>query len=180
MTESNAAKVQNKYWGWVEVEGPNLKYIQQLLESSEVDIIDSVFNTSFDADANDSSTLNKVVTANDKNTLIYVIQLMLTPFSLDRSLCNGKVGHFDISQYQAYSTAKLQPIFTGLYKQAVNVHWLLHAVNFFKFHLKSKGEGLLAHEYSHLERGDYPQFWSGHIKGGTQPLARHWKGAHSK
>ncbi|KAG4429859.1 hypothetical protein IFR05_014659 [Cadophora sp. M221] len=178
LLESKASTVKNPSHGYIKVEGKNLEFIQKLLEGSEVDIIDSVFNTSFDKDTNDSFSLNKVVTANDKNTLIYVIQLMLTPFSLNPDLCKSKVGHFDISQYQAYSTAKLQPVFTGLYKQVVNIRWLLHVVNFFKFHLKSKGEGLLVHEYKTLARDEFPQFWTGHIKGGTQPLARHWKGVH--
>ncbi|KAH9222638.1 hypothetical protein DL95DRAFT_505701, partial [Leptodontidium sp. 2 PMI_412] len=178
LLESKASTVQNPYYGYIDVEGKNLEFIRKLLSGSEVDIIDSVFNTSFDKDTNDSSGFNKVVTANDKNTLVYVIQLILTPFSLDPGLCNSKVGHFDISQYQAYSTAKLQPVFTGLYKQVVNIRWLLHVVNFFKFHLKSDGEGLLEHEYRILEHDEFPQFWTGHIKGGTQPLARHWKGVH--
>lgn len=142
--------------------------------------MDSIFNTSLDEDTNDSSSFNKIVTARHKNTLVYVVQLLLTPFSLTPGLCNHKVGHFDISQYFVYCTAKVQPIFTGLYKQELNIRWLLHAANFFKFHLKSQGEGLLAHEYQLLEKDEYPQFWEGHIKGGTQPLAQHWKGVHSK
>ncbi|KAH6719263.1 hypothetical protein BKA61DRAFT_543704 [Leptodontidium sp. MPI-SDFR-AT-0119] len=158
LLESKASTVQNPYYGYIDVEGKNLEFIRKLLSGSEVDIIDSVFNTSFDKDTNDSSSLNKVVTANDKNTLVYVIQLILTPFSLDPGLCNSK------------------PVFTGLYKQVVNIRWLLHVVNFFKFHLKSDGEGLLEHEYRILEHDEFPQFWTGHIKGGTQPLARHWKG----
>ncbi|CZT48204.1 uncharacterized protein RSE6_08870 [Rhynchosporium secalis] len=179
LLESNALEVPRYLYGRAEIKGLNLMYIREMLRTSEVDIIDSVFNTSFDKNGNDSSSIDKVVTANDKNTLIYVIQLILTPFSLDPNLCNGKVGHFDISQYQAYATAKVQPAFTGLFKQSVNIRWLLHIVNFFKFHLKSGGEGLLAHEYDRLEPDQFPQFWKGHIKGGTQPLARHWKGVHT-
>ncbi|KAH7383643.1 hypothetical protein BKA64DRAFT_760510 [Cadophora sp. MPI-SDFR-AT-0126] len=177
LLESNACQVKNPYYGYVFVEGRNLDFIRHLLED-DVDIVDAIFNTSFDKDTNDASSFKKIVTANDKNTLVYVIQLLLTPFSLHPASCNTKVGHFDISQYQAYSTAKVQPVFNGLYKQQVNIRWLLHIVNFFKFHLKSKGEGLLAHEYRLLENDEFPQFWPGHIKGGTQPLARHWKGAH--
>ncbi|KAK0102995.1 hypothetical protein ONS96_005608 [Cadophora gregata f. sp. sojae] len=177
LLESNACQVKNRYYGHVFVEGRNLKFIKHLLED-DVDIVDAIFNTSFDKDTNDASSFKKIVTADATDSLIYVIQLLLTPFSLNRGCCNGKVGHFDISQYQAYSTAKVQPVFKGLYKQQVNIRWLLHVVNFFKFHLKSEGEGLLAHEYRLLENDEFPQFWSGHIKGGTQPLARHWKSAH--
>ncbi|KAL2067253.1 hypothetical protein VTL71DRAFT_1677 [Oculimacula yallundae] len=179
LLESNASLINGRRNGWANIEGLNLQFIEQMLRTSEVDIIDSIFNTSFDKENNDSSNIDQIVTANEKNSLVYVIQLLLTPFSLDPELCNGKVGHFDISQYQAYATAKVQPAFLGFYKQAVNVRWLLHIVNFFKFHLKSDGEGLLAHVYQHLGDGEFPQFWQGRIKGGTQPLARHWKGAHT-
>lgn len=179
LIESNACQVTNPYYGYIFVEGRNLKFINHLLKN-DVDIVDAIFNTSFDKGTNDASGFKKIVTANDKDALIYVIQLLLTPFSFDPAYCNGKVGHFDISQYQAYCTAKTQPVFNGIYKQQVNIRWLLHIVNFFKYHLKSQGEGLLAHEYQLLESDEFPQFWTGHIKGGTQPLARHWKGAHSK
>ena len=148
--------------------------------ASHIDIVDSIFNTSFDKDTNKVSSINQIVTAAHENTLVYVVQLCLTSFNLDPEYCNFKVNHFDISQYQAYSGPACQPVFDGLMKQEVNVRWLLHVINFFKYHMKSDGEGLLAHDYKELENSQIPQFWVGKIQGGTQPLARHWKGAYSE
>ncbi|KAI6708363.1 hypothetical protein JHW43_009103 [Diplocarpon mali] len=163
------------------VRGLNLSYIADLLTGnglSYLDIVDSIFNTSFDKDVNTAYNSRQVVTATKDKTLIYVVQLCLTPFSLHHEFCNRNVNHFDISQYHAYSRPCSQPICTGFFKQDVNVRWLLHVVNFFKYHFKSEGEGLMAHDYKELEVDQLPQFWVGNIKAGTQPLARHWKGAY--
>ncbi|PBP22045.1 hypothetical protein BUE80_DR007040 [Diplocarpon rosae] len=164
------------------VRGLNLSYIADLLTGNGVsylDIVDSIFNTSFDKDVNAAYSSRQVVTASKDKTLIYVVQLCLTPFSLHHDFCNRNVNHFDVSQYYAYSRPCSQPICTGFFKQDVNVRWLLHVVNFFKYHFKSEGEGLIAHDYKELEVDQLPQFWVGNIKGGTQPLARHWKGAYT-
>ncbi|KAJ5047341.1 uncharacterized protein L3040_003168 [Drepanopeziza brunnea f. sp. 'multigermtubi'] len=181
LLESNASVCQDET-GNIVVRGSNLSFIADLLTgqngTSYLDIVDSVFNTSF-FDQETANSLHRVVTAADKNTLIYVLQLCLTPFSLHPNYCNHRVNHFDISQFHAYSGPRTQPVCNGVFKQQVNVRWLLHVVNFFKFHLKSEGEGLLAHEYKELELDEIPQFWVGHIMGGTQPLGRHWKGAYT-
>jgi len=129
---------------------------------------------------NKQSDMSRVVSASVDGTLVYAIQLCLTPISLDPRFCNSKVSHFDISQYQAYSTPAQQPIFVGKYKQDVNLRWLLHVVNFFKYHLTAEDEGLLAHHYKDLEFDQYPKPWEGRIEPGTKPLKSHWKGAYSK
>lgn len=146
-----------------------------------VDIVDSILSTAGALDY--QKDLRNLVTASKPGSLVYIIQLALTPFSLHPDHCNSKVSHFDISQAQAYATTKQQPIFVGKVKQDINVRWLLHTVNFFKYHFKSNGggsEGIIADDYSTLERDQYPQPWVGSIKAGTQPLGRFWKGAHSK
>ncbi|KAI9050954.1 hypothetical protein LZ554_005065 [Drepanopeziza brunnea f. sp. 'monogermtubi'] len=159
LIESNASVRQDENGNMV-VRGSNLSFIAELLTghngTSYLDIVDSVFNTSF-FDQETADSLDQVITAADKNTLIYVLQLCLTPFSLHPDYCNHRVNHFDISQFHAYSGPRTQPVCNGVFKQQVNVRWLLHV---------------------ELELDEIPQFWVGHIMGGTQPLGRHWKGAY--
>lgn len=181
-TESDARKVRDSNGNEI-VDGLNLRFIRSMItnkgDGKFVDIIDSVLNT--EGALNCKSVANKVITANKQGSLVYIIQLALTSISLHPGYCNNKVSHFDVSQMHAYSTAKAQPIFVGKVLQDINVRWLLHTINFFKFHFKSgNGEGILANEYALLEPDQYVQPWVGLIEAGTQPLGRFWKGAHSK
>jgi len=173
------------------VDGLNFRFIREMLTEERdpnddkiwrclfVDIVDSILSTAGALDY--QRDMRNLVTASKPGSLVYIIQLALTPISLHPDHCNSKVSHFDISQAQAYATIKQQPIFVGKVKQDINVRWLLHIVNFFKYHFKSGGsEGIIADDYSSLERDQYPQPWVGLIKAGTQPLGRFWKGAHSK
>ncbi|TVY28683.1 hypothetical protein LHYA1_G002430 [Lachnellula hyalina] len=179
--ESDARKVRDSN-GNVIVDGLNLRFIRSMItnkgDGKFVDIIDSVLNT--EGALNCKSGASKVITANKPGSLVYVIQLALTPISLHPGYCNNRVTHFDVSQMHAYSTAKAQPIFVGKVLQDINVRWLLHTINFFKFHFKSsRGEGIIANDYALLEPDQYVQPWVGLIEAGTQPLGRFWKGAHT-
>jgi hypothetical protein len=181
--ESDARKTYDDKGNRI-VQGRNLQFIYDLITGADgksyVDIIDSIFSTPFDNDMNKQSDMSRIVSARKDGTLIYAVQLCLTPISLNPRFCKSKVSHFDISQYQAYATPAQQPIFCGKYKQDVNLRWLLHVVNFFKYHLTAGDEGLLAHHYKDLETDQYPQPWEGLIEPGTKPLKSHWKGAYSK
>ncbi|TVY87547.1 hypothetical protein LAWI1_G006672 [Lachnellula willkommii] len=179
--ESDARKVRDSD-GKEIVDGLNLRFIRSMItnkgDGKFVDIIDSVLNT--EGALNCKSGASKVITANKTGSLVYIIQLALTPISLHPGYCNNKVSHFDVSQMHAYSTAKAQPIFVGKVLQDINVRWLLHTINFFKFHFKSgNGEGIIANDYALLEPDQYVQPWVGLIEAGTQPLGRFWKGAHT-
>jgi hypothetical protein len=184
LAESNARKTHDDKGNQV-IQGLNLQFIYDLITGengrSYVDILEAVLNTDFDNDKDKLRDMSRIVSASVEGTLVYAIQLCLTPISLNPRFCNKyKVSHFDLSQYQAYDTPARQPIFCGRYKQDVNVRWLLHVVNFFKFHLTTNNEGLLAHHYQDLESDQFPQPWEGRIEPGTKPLKSHWRGAYSK
>ena len=140
-----------------------------------IDIIEAILDTGSEWE------MDRISSSKSEGALVMVIQLCLTPFSLDFLSCNGPVCHFDDSQKQAYMCWKEQPIFRGSYKQELDVRWLLHVVNFFKYHLKAgSGEGLFNHAYNGLDEDQFPKPWLGKIKAGTQELKSHWKGAYSK
>lgn len=168
--------------GTLVIDGLNLEFIQDMITGrhgmSYTDIVDAVFCTSYDQDI--AKSLGSIMNESDPEHALYGVQLCLAIFSLHPKYCNLKVSHFDISQHQAYSAPSSQPLFLGKYKQSINSRCLLHIVNFFKYHFKSEGEGLLAHNYLDLDTDQHPMPWVGKIKAGTQPLGAHWKGAYSK
>ncbi|KUJ20623.1 uncharacterized protein LY89DRAFT_578476, partial [Mollisia scopiformis] len=177
--DSNASMVPDEN-GQLVPHGLNLKFIQDMITGnngmSYVDIIESVFCTKYDKDI--GRNLNNVMRLDKQGCALYNVQLCLSALSLHPNYCNAKVSHFDISQHQVYSAPCTQPLFLDNLKQSVNTRWLLHIVNFFKFHFKSGAEGLLAHAYSVLDADQYPQFWVGKLQAGTQTFGTHWKGAY--
>ncbi|EHL03110.1 hypothetical protein M7I_0802 [Glarea lozoyensis 74030] len=145
--------------GEYRLRGRNLDIIRSLVTNDGsgpyVDIIDSILSV-------DASNIRIAFEDRRINeTLVFVLQLVLTAMSLHPNMCNSK------------------PVFKGKYKEQINALWLLYTANFFKFHLKSAGEGIMAHAYSNMDDHQYPSMWEGKIKAGTQPLQRFWKGAHS-
>ncbi|KAL3420860.1 hypothetical protein PVAG01_07305 [Phlyctema vagabunda] len=111
--------------------------------------------------------------------LIMVIQSCLISFLLRPGTCDGTAVHFDDSQRQAYTCRIQEPLFKGIYKQHLNVHWVLNVANFFKLHLKARNEGLFYNVYHDLTPDQLPQHWLGKIKSGTQEFGSHWKGAYT-
>ncbi|TAQ86739.1 hypothetical protein B7494_g4941 [Chlorociboria aeruginascens] len=178
--DSNATKVQDENGRQI-VQGKNLEYIRKLLSRDPpgrdyeyTDILEAVLNTE------NNWNMESLVTARSEGSLVLIIQLCLTSLSLDPQSCNTKVSHFDLSQAEVYTCPNDQPIFMGAGKQDLNVRWLLHVVNFFKFHFKAaKGEGILSHAYRDLAPEEVPQPWIGKLKEGTQQLGSHWKGAYA-
>jgi hypothetical protein len=85
-----------------------------------------------------------------------------------------------MSQEVVYRSQILEPIFKGRNKDELNIYWLLHVVNHFKFHLKQRVEGILEHFYRGFPTKDLPRAWIGTLKTETTELPRRWKGAASK
>jgi hypothetical protein len=138
-------------------------------------VLDAVLNTD-----QTSWDPRDIVSAASENSLVLLIQLCLTHLILSPDSSKGAVSHFDMSQSEAYADHAEQPMFIGGWLQTINVRWLLHVVNFFKYHLKFQEEGVLAHDYAVLDRDQLPQPWVGRIMEGTQPIGSHWKSACSK
>ncbi|KFY51008.1 hypothetical protein V496_09025 [Pseudogymnoascus sp. VKM F-4515 (FW-2607)] len=111
-------------------------------------------------------------------SLPMVIKLCFVHLILHPDFCNIRTNVFLASQEQVYTCLTKEPLFLGKNKYQINMPWLLHAVNFFKFHFKTPdGEGILAHMYQQLDKDELPKAWTGKVRSGTQKLGPHWKGA---
>jgi hypothetical protein len=141
-----------------------------------LDILDSLLEDDYTLKPRDITA-----PAFPKDATVMIVQLCLLSIILHPTYSTTKVCHFDNSQDMVYGTETKEPLFSGRFKQSVNLPLLLHTANFFKFHFKAGiGEGLLCQAYKGLEPDQYPQSWIGHIKSGTQELGSHWKGTYSK
>lgn len=84
---------------------------------------------------------------------------------------------FPTSQISAYSPATKQPIFTGCYGGTVNMDWVLHQTNFWKYHFTREAESTLFTDIDALEPADYPKLWNSQLSQKDMPaLGKKWKG----
>ena len=67
----------------------------------------------------------------------------------------------------------------------INTIFLLHIVNFFKYHLTNETEDTLFRAYSQLGNSQKPRAWDGPLQQGrgipgVKKLGRHWKGSYGE
>jgi hypothetical protein len=167
--------------GKSEIFGRNYEFIHQLIDGAAAykagpqgtNIVDSICKT----DALFPSYRHK--SSRFPSSLVLIIQLCLLHFSLDPFTCHVRAPRFYDSQQHVYKCYSKEPIFMGKNNGDINLPWLLHVANFFKFHLKQPGgEGMLSHMYRDLGECERPRQWRGRLKAGTQELGKRWKGAY--
>ncbi|KAL1634968.1 hypothetical protein SLS56_002052 [Neofusicoccum ribis] len=108
--------------------------------------------------------------------LLAAIQILCIPTILKEP---RNLYGFPDSQKEAYSTIVKAPIFGGFNKLEINMVWLLHVMNFFKYHIGNAGENTLFEPFGKLERAEKPFYWQGPIHNGPQELGVHWKGTYA-
>ncbi|KAI9839951.1 MAG: hypothetical protein M1819_000143 [Sarea resinae] len=105
------------------------------------------------------------------------IQLALYHIALDLELQIPVHPSFE-AQRAVYQTSAHAPVFQKSYS-VVNVEWLLLAGHFFRYHLFCEYEGTLFHEYTALDKKEYPKGWTTKLEPGLKKLGRKWKGAYA-
>ncbi|MCJ1478978.1 hypothetical protein MMC13_007662 [Lambiella insularis] len=87
---------------------------------------------------------------------------------------------FEFSQQAVYGHPRDFPIFLdGFNRKKINTNYLLHIVNFFKYHITNEEEVTLFHPFAHLEADERPQSWDSLTGLGLQKLGTHWKGTYA-
>lgn len=86
---------------------------------------------------------------------------------------------FPDSQKAVYSSASVSPIFTGAYGLDVSMEYLLHNLNFWRYHMVREVEHTLYHPFDQLADEQRPRWWSSQPKQGLQSLGKHWKGSYA-
>ncbi|OBT79980.1 hypothetical protein VF21_01140 [Pseudogymnoascus sp. 05NY08] len=176
IVESNGHIVRDEY-GNESVSGLNHRFFSKYFQDTPStvrrkgsDLLDNLGRIGYD--------LTPKKRPSRQESLTKVVKLLFTHLLLHPHSCNIKTDVFLASQEFVYKCFKEAPLFLGRNKNEINIMWLLHAANFFKFHFKMPdGEGILAHMYQQLEKGEWPMPWAGKLKSGTQKLGPYWKGA---
>ncbi|KAK5007161.1 hypothetical protein LTR28_005618 [Elasticomyces elasticus] len=118
--------------------------------------------------------------------LLLTIQLLLIHISVDvgdhmpRGLQNASCCYaFPTSQRFAYGSANDHPVFVGFNAQEINVEWVLHVANFFRYHLVTPAESTLYPFYELLDAMQKPKAWQRELKNGEVKLGKVWKGCYA-
>lgn len=111
--------------------------------------------------------------------LLQTIQLLLLPWSLEFAPECPTLG-FTKSQQVVYSHPERYPLFMDKYKTLVNITFLLHISNFFKYHMTQPQEATLFNPFHDLEDEEKPKMWQSHLEQGTSKLGKSWKGSYGK
>ena len=112
------------------------------------------------------------------------LQLVFTHWQLDLSMRPLTYG-FGYSKHAVYGSPEKYPLFLDVDCMNMNTMFLLHIVNFFKYHLTNEKEDTLFKAYSQLENGQMPRAWDGPLQqgrgiAGVKKLGRHWKGSYGE
>lgn len=111
------------------------------------------------------------------------LQLVLFHLQLDLSLGPAtSVYGFPYSQKAVYGHPGKVPLFQGRNFNKVNIDFLMHTGNFFKYHLAEPQAQTLYELFSELEPHEQPQAWDSRVHQGpdVKELGKHWKGSYGK
>ncbi|KAK4543661.1 hypothetical protein LTR36_005306 [Oleoguttula mirabilis] len=113
--------------------------------------------------------------------LLQTIQVMLAPAMLSLEYRHLLSSHFGYpqSQYTAYGTATEHPIFGGCNNLDINMEWVLHHLNFWKYHMVRRDEQTLYNAFKDLDDDETPRFWNQRLKTGGNKLGTYWKGCYA-
>ena len=111
--------------------------------------------------------------------LLQIIQLLFFPWSLDMAM-NYPTINFPASQQIVYSHPEEIQLFRDKHKIRVNISFLLHVTNFFKYHMTQQQEATLFVPFQDLEDSEKPKVWQSKLEQGIKKLGKSWKGSYGK
>ena len=106
------------------------------------------------------------------------LQLMCAHFMLDEKIGTEDVYSFEVSQKAVYESAKVAPIFHGFNDLQVNMEWVLHALNFFRYHMMRECENTLYVPFHDLSGLQKPLAWKTRLQDGSHKLGGDWMGTY--
>lgn len=109
--------------------------------------------------------------------LMQTLQLVFTHWQLDTSI-RSDIRGFALSQHTVYTRPDEMFLFIDK-KWTLNLSYLLHVANFFKYHMKSDHEDTLNHLILDLANSEKPAAWDQKLTTGPQvaPLGASWMGS---
>ena len=113
------------------------------------------------------------------NPLLQAIQIIFTPRMLMLDSVADTVFSFPETQRAVYATVKERPIFGGVHGLDIDMDWVLHQVNFWRYHMTRKEECTLYNTFNSLEDAETPRFWNKQLCQDRPELGLQWKGSYA-
>ncbi|RMZ12380.1 hypothetical protein D0860_02986 [Hortaea werneckii] len=111
--------------------------------------------------------------------LLCTIWSLLAPAMLSLDFEHAPTLGFPDSQQVVYGTAATDPIFGGCNGLDINMEWVVHHLNFWKYHMVRSEENTLYRAFKSLSPNETPRFWDHQLKLGGSKLGKHWKGSYA-
>ncbi|KAI7279515.1 hypothetical protein KC345_g5323 [Hortaea werneckii] len=111
--------------------------------------------------------------------LLCTIWSLLAPAMLSLDFEHAPTLGFPDSQEVVYGTAAEHPIFGGCNGLDINMEWVVHHLNFWKYHMVRSEENTLYHAFKNLDPNETPRFWDQQLKLGGSKLGKYWKGSYA-
>lgn len=108
------------------------------------------------------------------------IRIMCTQlvFGMD-NVGNRDVFGIEESQKAVYASTHDAPIFGGSQKNYINMVWLLHCFNFFRYYMATPEASMLFDNLFDLGPSQQPRSWDTPLQTGSYPLGNCWKGTYA-
>lgn len=165
----------------------NLQHIKRFLVANS--LLQIIFepkpqkqsNARFTATSRRLPTARSSTTDSKPTHLLTTIQVLCAPMLLSfEPHLESHHYSFPDSQYAVYSTPSVNAIFHGTHGLDINMEFILHNINFWKYHMIREVEGTLFYPFQDLEPDERPRWWSPQpMQGGPQKLGKHWKGSYA-
>ncbi|PVH93955.1 hypothetical protein DM02DRAFT_207624 [Periconia macrospinosa] len=112
--------------------------------------------------------------------VLAAIRIMCTQllFTMD-NVGNRDVIGFPDSQKAVYASTHDAPIFTGPKENIINMKWVLHCFNFFRYYMATPEASALHDNLCYLGASQRPRPWDEPLKRGSYPLGNYWKGTYA-
>ncbi|KAF2804877.1 uncharacterized protein BDZ99DRAFT_543772, partial [Mytilinidion resinicola] len=120
------------------------------------------------------------VTDDTYNWTLAAIQLMYSHVLFDTNRLWNHVFAFEHSQKMVYASAVMQPMFTGMDRNYINMEYILHIMNFFRYHMMRDGESHALYEaYKELSALEKPSAWDRKLKQHDDHIGDDWRGTYA-
>lgn len=107
-------------------------------------------------------------------------QVLIAPITLDPNIPQA-VYSFPDSQAMVYASPAQAPLLFGRKKLEVNIPWVVHVVNFFRYHMLRPEEATLFSAFGELSDAERPHLWTEKIADVPEAvLGKVWKGTYCK
>lgn len=111
--------------------------------------------------------------------MLLAVKLMCSHFLFELEGVPHHVFGMGESQQAVYTASNHAKMFHGPTHTSVNMEWLSHCLNFFRYHMMSEDAQTLHGSISELSEVQKPSVWQEPLRTGAYPLVRHWKGTYA-